>query len=53
VWACSMKSELLRLGIWLDNDDMWQPSFLCGLDCFGGWAYAGDGTEDLVWKFRW
>lgn len=48
-----MKSELLGPEMWLGNDDIWQPSLLHGLACFGGWAYAGDEVEDLVWKFRW
>ena len=40
-----MKSELLRQGTWLANDDMRQIPLLRGLVYFGGWAKAGGGAE--------
>jgi hypothetical protein len=44
-----VKSELLRQGTWLDNDDMRQIPFR-GLVCFGGWAKDGGRAEVHVWK---
>jgi hypothetical protein len=40
---CSVKSKLLRQGIWLDNDDMRRNPLLHGLDCFGGLAIVRAG----------
>jgi hypothetical protein len=53
VRACSMKSELLRQGMWLGNDDVRRSPLLRELGCFGGWASVGGEAEDLVWKSRW
>jgi hypothetical protein len=53
VWSCSVKSELLRQGMWLGNNDVRRAPLLRGLDCFGGLAFCRDGAEVQVWKCRW
>jgi hypothetical protein len=47
--SCSVKSELLRKGMWLDNDGVRQTPLLRGLDCFRVFTFAGGGRRI---KFR-
>jgi hypothetical protein len=51
--GCSVKSKLLRQGMWLGNDDVRRTPLHRGLDCFGGFSFAEGGAEDQVWKSRW
>jgi hypothetical protein len=52
VGFCNVKSELLREGMWLGNDNMRRTSLLRGLECFEGQAKTRGKAEGQDWKLE-
>jgi hypothetical protein len=50
VGFCNVKSELLRQGMWLGNDDMRRTSLLRGSECFEGRAKIEGRAVGQDWK---